>query len=210
VIEIRSYRRVFDLERRIYSIDTLRLNPGGVPVRGLAYFLVVLGASVLAARLPLAGSLLAAVPWYLADLAFPILVASLLSVLRLDGRSFHVSARALLVFWIAPRRLSHLRRCGSVGRVWRPDAVVLLPDGSDSRMRRLRYTGPGAALVACEHERRGRATAAGSVGFARRGSRSALIVRELPRARPLAEGKVIVLARGARLLVRGAKRGAGR
>jgi hypothetical protein len=33
-MEIRSFRRVFDLERRIYRVDRLRLNPGGIPVRG--------------------------------------------------------------------------------------------------------------------------------------------------------------------------------
>ena len=38
-IEIRSYRAVFDLERRIYRVDRLRLNPGGVPVRGVVYCL---------------------------------------------------------------------------------------------------------------------------------------------------------------------------
>ena len=42
MMEIRSYRRVFDLERRIYRIDRLRLNPGGVPVRGVVYFLVAI------------------------------------------------------------------------------------------------------------------------------------------------------------------------
>jgi hypothetical protein len=34
-MDIRSYRAVFDLERRIYRIDRLRLNPSGVPVRGV-------------------------------------------------------------------------------------------------------------------------------------------------------------------------------
>ena len=38
MMEIRSYRRVFDLERRVYSVDRLRLNPSGVPVRGIVYF----------------------------------------------------------------------------------------------------------------------------------------------------------------------------
>ena len=28
---------VFALERRIYRIDTLRLNPSGVPLRGIGY-----------------------------------------------------------------------------------------------------------------------------------------------------------------------------
>ena len=55
VMEIRSYRRVFDLERRIYRIDRMRLNPGGVPVRGIVYFLVLLCGALMAARLPLIG-----------------------------------------------------------------------------------------------------------------------------------------------------------
>ena len=56
-MEIRSYRRVFDLERRIYRIDHLRLNPSGVPVRGVVYFLALLAGVLLAARLPGAGVL---------------------------------------------------------------------------------------------------------------------------------------------------------
>jgi hypothetical protein len=209
-MEVRSYRRVFDLERRIYSIDTLRLNPGGVPVRGLAYFLVLLCWTLVASRLPLAGWLIGRIPWYLADVAAPLLGASLLGMLRLDGRPFHLSARALVQFWTGPRRLSQLRRCGSVGRVWLPQPIVLLPDGSDSRMRRLRYKGPGAALVACEHECRGSVGGEGTVGRAPRRSPRTVILRARPNARPLVDGKVIVLARGACLLVRPQGRRGGR
>ena len=39
------------------------------------------------------------------------------------------------------------------GRRWHPHEVLFLPDGSDARLRRLRYTGPGAVLVAVAHER---------------------------------------------------------
>ena len=53
MIEIRSYRAVFDLERRIYRVDQLRLNPGGIPVRGVVYFLAILAATLLASSLPL-------------------------------------------------------------------------------------------------------------------------------------------------------------
>ena len=43
------------------------------------------------------------------------------------------------------------------GRPLAPGGDPVLPDGSDSRMRRLRYTGPGAVLVmAVAHERAGR------------------------------------------------------
>ena len=68
-MEIRSYRRVFDLERRIYRIDRLRLNPGGVPVRGVVYFLALLLAVLIARRLPLLEIVATLPPWYLGDLA---------------------------------------------------------------------------------------------------------------------------------------------
>ena len=45
---IRSYRRVFDLERRIYRVTRIRLNPGGIPIRGVVYLLALV---VLAANL---------------------------------------------------------------------------------------------------------------------------------------------------------------
>ena len=71
-MEIRSYRSVFDLERRVYSVDRLRLNPSGVPVRGVVYFVAQRDhASWSSAGLPLLGHALDLVPWYLRDLLFP-------------------------------------------------------------------------------------------------------------------------------------------
>ena len=196
-MEIRSYRRVFDLERRIYSVDTLRLNPAGVPVRGLVYLAGIVLTMLVLAHLPLTRWIVARVPWYLAELAVPAIAASVLAMLHLDGRAIHLTGRALLRLWAGPRRLSRLQRCAGVGRAWHPQEILLLPDGSDSRMRRLRYTGPGAALVVCEHElSRPRRFGAGI-----RAARRSLSVRPAVRARHLEEGKVIVLARGARLLV---------
>jgi hypothetical protein len=202
VIEIRSYRRVFDLERRIYSVDRLRLNPGGVPVRGVVYFLAILSVSVIAAGLPLAGALPRELPWYLRDIALPGAGATMLSAIRLEGRTFHLAAQALVRYWTGPRRLAGARRSAAVGERWRPPPIVMLPDGSDSRMRRLRYTGPGAVLVSVEHERRGRALEHGCSGTARPGLRPVLTLRQPARARALHEGQVISLAPGARLLVR--------
>ena len=75
-MEIRSYRRVFDLERRVYSVDRLRLNPSGVPVRGVAYFVAVLAARCLLEP-PVTRAGLDLVPWYLRDLLLPGLSATL-------------------------------------------------------------------------------------------------------------------------------------
>jgi hypothetical protein len=200
--EIRSYRRVFDLERRIYSVDRVRLNPGGVPVRGVVYFVLLLALGLLAAGMPLAGALARAVPWYLRDVALPAAGATVLSALRLEGRSFHQAAHALARYRIGPRRLAGMRRCGAVGERWRPQEVLMLPDGSDGRLRQLRYTGPGAVRVSIEHERRGRAVERGFSATARRGLRSTLTLRQLEGARSLERGQVIALGAGARLRVR--------
>jgi hypothetical protein len=199
--EIRSYRRVFDLERRIYSVDRLRLNPAGIPVRGVVYFLALLAAGLLAGELPLLGGLASRLPWYVHDLVLPGALATVLSVIRVEGRVSHLAAHALVRYWLAPRRLIGMRPCPAPGALWRPHELVMLPDGSDAGPRRLRYTGPGAVLVAIEHERRGRALEQGGRGIARPGRRVALRLVSSRSARPLEQAAVISLGPGARLQV---------
>ena len=190
-MEIRSYRRVFDLERRIYRVDRLRLNPGGVPVRGIVYFLAILAAVLIAARLPLLGDGARLLPWYLGDLLLPAASSAILTMIRVEGRPFHLAARALVRYRTGPRRLADARRCAGPGERWRPEEIVLLPDGSDSRMRRMRYTGPGAVLVSVEHE---------PLSTGRRSL--VLTLREPPVREALKRAQVIALAPGARLRVR--------
>jgi hypothetical protein len=193
-MEIRSYRAVFDLERRIYRVDRLRLNPGGIPVRGVVYFLAILAAMLVAGGLPLVGAVLGALPWYLRDLALPVASATVLCAIRIEGRPFHLAAYALLRHRAGPRNLAGVRPCDAPGVRWRPEEILLLPDGSDARMRRLRYTGPGAVLVTTAHERierRGVLTPAG------------LTLRELPDEAAPAQGQVISLPRDIRVQVAG-------
>jgi hypothetical protein len=151
VTEIRSYRRVFDLERRIYTIERLRLNPSGVPVRGLAYFLAVLLFALLLGRVPLTGAALGRVPWFIAYLAVPAAVAAGLTLLRVDGRTFHQVAWSLACFSAAPRRAVALGARSPSSSRWRPPDLLFLPDGSEQHPRRLRYAGPGAVLVLVAH-----------------------------------------------------------
>jgi hypothetical protein len=204
--EIRSYRRVFDLERRIYSVDRLRLNPSGVPVRGVLYFLALLSACVLATSVPLLGAVAGTLPWYLRDLALPGIAATVLSAVRLEGRTFHLAAHALVRYRLGPRRLAGVRRCAEVGALWRPPEILLLPDGSEHRLRRLRYSGPGAVLVCVEHERRGRAREHGAGAVARPGLGATLTLCEPPAARSLRRAQVISLAAGTHLRVRPRRR----
>ncbi len=209
-MEIRSYRAVFDLERRIYRVDRLRLNPGGVPLRGVVYCFALLVGLALLGALPLVGAAVRALPWYLRDLALPAVGAALLTMIRVEGRPFHLAAAALLRHALGPRQLAGpcaLAGSGSRARfqrAWHLGYLLMLPDGSDARLRRLRYTGPGAVLVRVAHARSGRRPGLlGRLGSAPslRG-RPHVTLRELPGHQRPAGGQVIALERGARLEVR--------
>lgn len=198
---IRSYRRVFDLERRIYRIDRLRLNPGGIPVRGIAYFIVLLLAALVIGHLTPTGVIGRVVPWYVRDLVLPGTLSAVLAVVRVEGRPFHLAARAVLACGLGPRRMIGLTRgCRSrrsILAIWRPSSLLMIPDGSDHRMRRLCYRGPGALLVAVAHERRPRRGPLVALGL-----RPQLTLRELDGVERPARGEVVVLDGQARLSVR--------
>ncbi len=177
--QIRSYRRVFDLERRIYSVDRMRLNPSGVPLRGVVYLLCAVAVSVFAARLPVLSALLGALPWFMRDVLAPAAFAAALTVVRIDGRAFHHAARSLLAYLASPRRTVALGRPSPAGRRWRPADLLLLPDGSDPHARSFRYSGPGAVFVMVAHRSDvgthslalGRRTRSGARLTAKRGGR---------------------------------------
>jgi hypothetical protein len=196
--EMRSFRAVFDLERRIYRVDRLRLNPGGVPLRGIVYFLALLAAMLLVTAVPLVGMLARTLPWYVRELAIPGACAALLTMIKIEGRPFHLAAFALARYALCPRELAGLRPSRVADRRWRMDELVVLADGSDARLRRLRFTGPGAVLVSVAHVRS--AWRPGPLrGLARRPD---MTLAPLPgKSRP-AHGQVIALPPGARLEVR--------
>ncbi len=196
--EIRSYRNVFELERRIYRIDRLRLNPGGVPLRGVVYFLAIIVLALLAGALPLVGEVVRTLPWYVREVAAPGAIAALLTMIRVEGRPFHLSALALLRYATGPHELAGVRARLPSDRRWRPHELVVLADGSDSRLRRLRYTGPGAVLVRVSHARAIWRTDP----LRRLAGRPTVTLEGLAERPPLSRGQVIVLADGARLEVR--------
>jgi hypothetical protein len=190
--EIRSYRAVFDLERRIYRVDRLRLNPAGVPLRGCVYAVIAIAIVLVASALPVLGGALRWLPWHVRDLVVPVGAAALATMVRVDGRPAHMAARALWRHLVMPRRLSRFAPCREPAR-WHPGAVVLVGDGGRPRFGRLRFDGPGAVLV-------GRA-------YQRTSTRRGLTITErLDRPRP-AQREVVVLGAGSRLDVRPASGG---
>jgi hypothetical protein len=152
-LEIRSFRSVFSLERRVYQIDTLRLNPGGVPLRGIAYAVALAAVAIAAGEIPGLSWLVAQIPWYFRYLAFPGGAAGLLTLVRIEGRPFHVAAVSIIRHGCAPEQLHSAPRGNRPGRTWRPPPIVCIADGSGSVPRALRYRGPGAVLVSYPHDR---------------------------------------------------------
>jgi hypothetical protein len=177
-IEIRSYRSVFDLERRIYRIDRLRLNPGGVPVRGAVYCIFLLLGVLLAGATPLVGVAVRALPWYLRELALPLGAAALLSVIRVEGRPFHLAARALLRYATGPRRLAGLHARGAACAHARGAAVArrLGRAVAPPALHRAR-SGAGGARAQHLRRRAGDSRRSGALGLASHAARISLGLR---------------------------------
>jgi hypothetical protein len=155
-IEVRSYRTVFDLERRLYSIDRVRLNPGDMPVRGVVYGVVLTIVVAVVAALPLLGWPLRALPWPARHLLLPTVLASALTMVRVDGRPCHVALRSLIELALGPRRVDAWARVPRSPERWRPTDLVVIPDGSEAGLRRACFRGPGAVVVGVAHDLRRR------------------------------------------------------
>src|SRR3954471_18087180 len=87
---IRSYRRVFEVDRRIYRVDRWALPiPGGVPLRAVGYFAATLLAVVVLGALPGTGALVGMLNAPLRYVVLPLAVAVLGMQAAPDGRSAH-------------------------------------------------------------------------------------------------------------------------
>jgi hypothetical protein len=184
-VEIRSYRAVFDLERRLYRVDRLRLNPSGVPVRGVVYVVLLVLLVLLAQRLPVVGWPVRALPWQARYAALPGLGAALLTILRIDGRPAPSALRSVARFALGPRHLNAFAACPRPGACWTPTPVTVIDDGGVPA--RARFRGPGAVLVRGPHR------------LARRGRRLMLTLDV--RAPRDADRRVLVIRRGVTLAV---------
>src|SRR4051794_3155566 len=141
---IRSYRRVFEVDRRIYRVDRWALPvPGGVPLRAVGYFVASLLGILAAGALPLVGEVVDVVSAPLRFVVVPLAFAVLGTQVAPDGRAAHRFAWDWLRL-----RLRARRRCG--GRVvplerepvaWHGELPVRW-DVDGPQLRRGRVRGP--------------------------------------------------------------------
>jgi hypothetical protein len=163
---VRSYRLVFRRRWRIFRIQNWRIPlPGGLELRLVGYWLVCLATLALLSRLPLLGTVVAAMPASLRLLALPIAAAWGLARWEVDGRAAHRALAGLFGWWLRPRVLCAGRRCPAPGAMLAPlGELALAPDLRGPRYPRGRLAGPARILlrypVAVEPQsgwRRGRA-----------------------------------------------------
>lgn len=146
-IAIRSFRVVFDLERRIHKVDRIRLPlPYGLPLRSVAYAVAAFVAILTLTTMPLLGGAFAVLPAPVRLAVLPVLVSYLLTQMRPDGRPAHW----FLLAWARQRvartqvvALAPVRR----QRVERLGDVIVAPDERDVRLRAGVVEGPAVALL---------------------------------------------------------------
>jgi TcpE family len=147
---IRSYRRVFEVDRRIYRVDRWALPvPGGVPLRGLGYFVATILVLLGFGRVPGVGELVGALSPPLRFVVVPLAAAVLGTQAAPDGRSAHRFAWDWLRF-----RLRARRRCA--GRVVALEGEPIACGGvlgvrwdcHDAGLHRSRVRGPARVTFA--------------------------------------------------------------
>jgi len=148
-LEIRSFRVVFQLERRLHRIQHWKLPlPYGLPLRGLAYGAFVLAAILVLGRLPVVGAVVGLMPPPVRFLLAPVGAGFFLSRARVDGRPAH----RFLLAWgrdrVGSRWVSAFRAIPAPGTCVRfREPIVFVPDSSGPEYRPARLVGPARVLL---------------------------------------------------------------
>jgi hypothetical protein len=147
VMQIRSFRNCFTVERRIHKLDRWRVPlPYGLPVRGLAYFVVASVTLLVLSRLPLFGVVLNEFNTFTRLVLIPGAIAFVLYRVTLDGRPSHAAAVAWIRMHTEPGRMSGFRRLDTPERVTL-GTVLLAPDERSARMRAGVIEGPAEVVL---------------------------------------------------------------
>jgi TcpE family len=141
---IRSYRRVFEVDRRIYRVDRWALPvPGGVPLRAVGYFFAALVLAILLTALPATGELVSPISAPLRFIVIPLAIAVLGSQAAPDGRAAHRFAADWVRFRMRARRRSGAQSVPLEDEpvLWHGELAVTW-DEHGSRLAHGRVTGP--------------------------------------------------------------------
>jgi hypothetical protein len=203
-IQLRGYRRVFRIERRLFRFDRWRIPyPHGVPLRGIGYFLVIELSVFALWRLPLFGQLVGLWSPAISFLGLPLVGAFLLMQGRIDGRPPHHVLASLLRWSINPRCLAGLSPCPREREEVLPlEEVVVAFDARESFLVRGRIKGPAKvtfrypAVVRVEGARPWVRDPEKRAARARR-----YRVRRRRGAAPMLRGKVVGVPEGRELVV---------
>lgn len=203
-IQLRGYRRVFRIERRLFRFERWRIPyPHGIPLRGIGYFLLLELGILAFSRLPLLGLLVALPSPAIPFLVVPGAGAFALMQARIDGRPPHHVLLSLVRLAASPRCLAGLSPCPQRG-----EEVVPVVDLAVAYDGRESFAVPGRVRGPAKLTFRYPATVAftGAPLWLRdRGKRAARArrfrVRRHPGAAPMLRGKTLRVPRGREVVI---------
>jgi hypothetical protein len=148
-VVIRSFRLVFDRGyRRLFKIDRYRLPFAyGLPILGIVYAALVALALVVAAKLPVAGPALAALPPPIHWVAIPGGLSMVMLHWRPDGLKPHAALWAWLEAAFTVRDLSCWQPAERDADALELGEIACAPDGREGRYRPGRVSGPAEVLL---------------------------------------------------------------
>src|SRR4051794_10485443 len=143
-VVIRSYRRVFEVDRRIYRVDRWALPvPGGVPLRAVGYFTATVLAILLLGALPGTRALVGLLSAPLRYVVLPLAIALFGTQVAPDGRTAHRFAADWLRFQVRARRRCAGRAVALEGEpVCWDGELALRWDADATTLHRARVRGP--------------------------------------------------------------------
>ncbi|MCI9640145.1 MAG: hypothetical protein HFE72_08520 [Emergencia sp.] len=111
IIVLRSYATVWQYEKKLYSIDSLKL---WIPVAAndLLFFVLGLVFMVILSKI----SVITAIPWVLRYGVFPFLVMKFFTKMKFDGKPPHKFAIGYLEYMLLPAYLSKFQACNEYAR----------------------------------------------------------------------------------------------
>lgn len=141
---IRSYRRIFHVDRRLYKIQEWTIPvPGGIPLLAVGYFAVTLLAVLIIGVIPGLGELMALLSPPLRYVVLPLAVAVLGTQVAPDGRKAHRFAGGWLALRVRRRRRSAGRAVAldQEPHPWQATLAVAR-DAHGPQLRAARISGP--------------------------------------------------------------------